>query len=64
MKTIVIILATGALVSLPMDKKVAYDCYDQGRARLEIIATYYGPGPDQGWVLNNSRIEVGGWFCR
>ena len=30
----------------------------------EIIATYYGPGPDQGWVLNNSRIEVGGWFCR
>jgi len=39
----------------------------QGYAILEKLATYHGPeekGKDQGWVLNNSNLQVGGWYCR
>ena len=45
-------------------KYKASDCHDQGYKILEKIATYYGPGPDQGWVLNDSNIGVAGWYCQ
>ena len=61
---ILIILATGAMFTFPMDKKVEPDCFSQGHAILEKLATYHGPGPDQGWILNNSNVEVAGWYCR
>ena len=64
MKTVVFILATNVLISLPFDPGVEQDCYEQGSKRLEVIATYFGPGPDQAWILKDSNVEVAGWYCR
>ena len=61
---ILMILGTGAILTFPMDKSVEPNCFDQGYRILENIATYYGPGPDQSWVLDNSKLEVAGWYCR
>ena len=66
---VIIILATGALLTFPtVDHKIYYkakpDCFTQGYKVLEKLATYRGPGPDQGWVLNNSNVEVAGWYCQ
>ena len=66
---IIIILATGTLLTFPMDRSVIPDCFSQGHAILQKLAVYHGPqekGEDQGWILKNSRIpiEVGGWYCR
>ena len=60
------ILGTGVLLTFPMDKSVTPDCFSQGHAILQKLAVYHGPGPNQGWVLKNSRIpiEVGGWYCQ
>ena len=60
------ILATGAILSFPMDKSVIPDCFSQGHAILQKLAVYHGPeekGEDQGWVLNGSNLQVGGWYC-
>ena len=60
------ILATGALLTFPAENYKAFDCHDQGYKILEKIATYHGPeekGEDQGWVLNDSNLQVGGWYC-
>ena len=64
---IIMILATGAILSFPMDRSVIPDCFSQGHAILQKIAIYHGPeekGEDQGWVLNDSNLQVGGWYCR
>ena len=63
------ILATGAILTFPMDRSVIPDCFSQGYAILQKLAVYHGPeekGEDQGWILKNSRIpiEVGGWYCQ
>ena len=61
------ILATGAILSFPMDRSVIPDCFSQGHAILQKIAIYHGPeekGEDQGWVLNDSNLQVGGWYCQ
>ena len=60
---ILIILATGAIITFPMDERVKPDCFSQGYSIMEKISTYHGPGPNQGWYLNNSQIHVGGWYC-
>jgi hypothetical protein len=60
---ILMILATGAIFTFPMNEKVKPDCFSQGYAILEKLATYHGPGPEQGWVLNGTRVEVAGWYC-
>jgi len=68
---IIMILATGTLLTFPtVDHKVYNtnpDCFTQGYKILEKLATYYGPekkGKDQGWILNNSKVQVAGWYCR
>ena len=61
---IIMILATGALLTFPAEKHKAFNCHDQGYKVLQGIATYYGPGPDQAWILNDSNVEVAGWYCR
>ena len=64
---IIMILATGTLLTFPTMEQVNPDCFTQGYKVLEKLATYHGPeekGKDQGWVLNNSNIEVAGWYCR
>ena len=61
------ILATGTLLTFPTVDSVNPDCFSQGHAILQKMAVYHGPqekGEDQAWVLNNSNIEVAGWYCR
>ena len=63
---IIIILATGALITFTADQRTNPDCFSKGYGVLEKIATYHGPeekGEDQGWVLNDSNVQVGGWYC-
>jgi hypothetical protein len=67
---IIMILATGTLLTFPtVDNKVYIpnpDCFTQGYKVLEKLATYHGPeekGKDQGWVLNGSNLQIGGWYC-
>ena len=61
---IIMILATGTLLTFPMDKSIKPDCFSQGHAILQKMATYQGPGPNQGWIHKNYNIEVGGWYCQ
>ena len=61
------ILATGTLLTFPMDKSIEPDCFSQGHTILQKLAVYHGPeekGEDQGWVLKNKNIQVGGWYCQ
>ena len=61
---IIMFLATGALITFTPDPRTHPDCFSQGYEVLEKIATYHGPGPNQGWVLNDSNVQVGGWYCQ
>ena len=63
---VIIILATGSLLTFPTIENIKPDCFSQGYAILQKLAIYNGPGPTQGWTLKNSRIpiEVAGWYCR
>jgi len=61
---IIMILGTGVLLTFPTMEEVKLDCFTQGYEILEKLATYQGPGPDQGWTLKDSNIEVGGWYCQ
>ena len=66
---VIMILATGTLLTFPTIENIKPDCFSQGHAILEKLATYHGPeekGKDQGWVLKNARIpiEVAGWYCQ
>ena len=61
---VIIILATGTLLTFPTMENIKPDCFSQGHKILENIAIYHGPGPDQAWILNDSNIEVAGWYCR
>jgi len=61
------ILGTGILLTFPEDRSVIPDCFSQGYAILQKVATYHGPeekGEDQGWILNDSILQVGGWYCQ
>jgi len=65
---VIMILATGTLLTFPTIENIKPDCFSQGHAILEKLATYHGPeekGEDQGWILKNARIpiEVAGWYC-
>jgi len=60
---ILMILATGAIITFPVNKSVIPDCLSQGHSIMEKISTYHGPGPNQGWVLNDSNVQVAGWYC-
>ncbi len=65
---VIMILATGTLLTFPTIENIKPDCFSQGHAILQQLATYHGPeekGEDQGWVLKNARIpiEVAGWYC-
>ena len=66
---VIMILATGTLLTFPTIENIKPDCFSQGHAILEKLATYHGPeekGEDQGWILKNARvpIEVAGWYCK
>ena len=61
---IIMILATGTLLTFNADKRTNPDCFSKGHEILKNIATYNGPGPEQGWVLNDSNLGVAGWYCQ
>tara|TARA_Y100001951_G_scaffold89629_1_gene82178 strand:+ start:168 stop:359 length:192 start_codon:yes stop_codon:yes gene_type:complete len=61
---IIMILGTGALLTFPPMEEVKPDCFSQGYAILQKLAVYQDSGPDQGWVLNDSNLQVGGWYCQ
>ena len=61
---IIMILATGTLLTFPTIEEVNPDCFSQGYAILEKLATYQGPGPEQGWYLNGTKILVAGFYCQ
>ena len=65
---VIMILATGTLLTFPTIENIKPDCFSQGHAILEKLATYHGPeekGEDQGWILKNAcvPVEVAGWYC-
>ena len=47
MKFIIILLLVGEPLYFPFDNTI--DCFDQGMEVMESIATYQGPGINQGW---------------
>ena len=50
-----------------MDERVKPDCFSQGYSITQKISTYHGPeekGEDQGCVLNDSNVQVAGWYCK
>ena len=64
------ILGTGAILTFPtIDpafEEIKPDCFSQGHAILQKLATYQGPeekGEDQGWYLNGTKIQVAGFYC-
>ena len=61
---IIMILATGALITFTPDPRTNRDCFSQAYKILEKLATYQDAGLDQGWVLNDSNVQVAGWYCR
>ena len=58
------ILATGTFLTFTADKRTNPDCFSAGYEIMKNIATYHGPGPNQGWVLNDSKVQVAGWYCK
>ena len=60
---ILMILGTGMLLTFNAEIKTNPDCFSRGYEILEKIAVYQDTGPNQGWVLNDSKVGVGGWYC-
>jgi hypothetical protein len=60
---IIMILATGTLLTFTVDKRTNPDCFTNGYEILEKLATYRNLGLDQGWYLKDSKMQVGGWYC-
>ena len=64
---ILMILGTGVILTFPMDESLIPDCFSQGHSIMEHISTYQGPqelGKDQGWYLNDTKIQVAGFYCQ
>jgi hypothetical protein len=61
---ILMILGTGAILTFPAVDNINPDCFSQGHAILQKLATYQGPGPEQGWYLNGTRVQVAGFYCQ
>ena len=61
---IIMILATGTLLTFTPDPRTNPDGFRRGYEIMQKIARYQGPGPEQGWILNDSKIEIAGWYCQ
>ena len=62
---ILMILGTGAILTFPMDASVNPDCFSQGHHITQKISTYHDTGNrDQGWYLNDSNVQVAGFYCQ
>ena len=61
MKYVIILLLANDPLYLPFDTTVS--CGDQGEEIIETIATYHGPGPEQGWYTKKGRL-IFGFYCK
>ena len=61
MKLIVLLLLASEPLYFPFDSTLS--CGEQGEEIIEAIATYQGPGPDQGWYTKDNKL-VYGFYCK
>ena len=60
MKFIIILLLAHKPIYVPLDTTVS--CGEQGEEIIEAIATYHGPGPEQGWYTKKGDL-IFGFYC-
>ena len=60
MKFIIILLLANDPIHVPFDTTIS--CGEQGKEIIETIATYYGPGSDQGWYTKEGKLLYG-FYC-
>ena len=61
MKFVIILLLAQNPIYVPFDTTL--DCYEQGREVIETIATYQGPGINQGWYTDHG-VLIYGFYCK
>ena len=61
MKFVIILLLAQKPIYVPFDTTL--DCYEQGREVIETIATYQGPGTNQGWYTDHETL-IYGFYCK
>ena len=60
MKYIVILLLAKDPIYVPLNTTVS--CGEQGQEIIEAIATYHGPGTNQGWYTKEGKL-IYGFYC-
>ena len=60
MKFIIILLLAQDPIYVPFDTTL--NCFEQGQEAIETIATYRGPGPNQGWYTAHGTL-IYGFYC-
>ena len=60
MKYIIILLLATNPLYFPFDTTLS--CSEQGEEIIETIATYHGPGSDQGWYTKEGKL-IYGFYC-
>ena len=61
MKYVIILLLASNSIYVPFDTTVS--CGEQGEEIIETIATYQGPGTDQGWYTDHGAL-IYGFYCK
>tara|TARA_Y100001951_G_scaffold84934_1_gene74584 strand:- start:33 stop:218 length:186 start_codon:yes stop_codon:yes gene_type:complete len=60
MKFIILLLLASEPLYFPFDSTL--NCGEQGEEIMESIATYHGPGPEQGWYTKKGNL-IFGFYC-
>ena len=60
MKYVIILLLANDPIHVPFDTTIS--CGEQGKEIIETIATYQGPGPEEGWYTKEGRL-IFGFYC-
>ena len=60
MKYVIILLLASNPIYVPFDTTVS--CGEQGEEIIEAIATYHGPGTNQGWYTKKGDL-IFGFYC-
>ena len=60
MKYIILLLLASNPIYIPFDTTTS--CGEQGKEIIEAIATYHGPGTNQGWYTKKGDL-IFGFYC-
>jgi hypothetical protein len=60
MKYVIILLLLNKPIYVPFDTTLS--CGEQGEEIIEAIATYHGPGTNQGWYTDRGSL-IYGFYC-